>query len=220
MSLAKQAPRFLKLVMKEIYTFCLKDIWKIIFSPFFFFLKLKWMNQKGSQHFPCFIHLITCGVGALHAWAFLRVALLSVSWMLEKWREGACRSEAWSRKQSRTVWRWRQTRGGARLNVSAAIKLIAVADTVIDTRLSFAANIVGACRRIFYSVSIENKPRQLHLIPRTSAPEEVINYHIGNIDSFINPTLMALESKKCCIGFFLDTFSYYPHKQTGQHSAL
>lgn len=97
---------------------------------------------------------------------------------------------------------------GRRLNVLAAIKLIAVADTVIDTRLSFAANIVGACRRIFYSVSIENKPRQLHLIPRTSAPEEVINYHIGNIDSFINPTLMALESKKCCVGFFLDTFSY------------
>lgn len=115
MSLAKQAPRFIKLVAKEIYTFCLKDIWKIIFSPFFFFLKLKWMNQKGSQHFPCFIHLITCGVGALHTWAFLLVALLSVSWMLEKWQVGVCRSEAWSRKQSRTVWRWRQTGGGATL---------------------------------------------------------------------------------------------------------
>lgn len=39
MSLAKQAPQFIKLVMKEMYTLCLKDIWKIIFFPFFLFLK-------------------------------------------------------------------------------------------------------------------------------------------------------------------------------------
>lgn len=54
------------------------------FLPFCFFLKLKWINQKGSQRFPCFFfHLITCGVGALHTWAFLCVALLPASWMLE-----------------------------------------------------------------------------------------------------------------------------------------
>lgn len=78
--------------------------------------------------------------------------------------------------------------GGAKLK---CFRLIVTADAVIDTRLSFAANIVGAAWRNFLLVRLENK--QLHLIPRTSAPKEVINYHIGNIDSFINPILMATE---------------------------
>lgn len=112
MSPAKQVLWFLKLVMKEIYTFCLKDIWKIFFFffPFCFYWRLKWINQTSSHHFPCFIHCITCGVTLMG----LCLRCSSVCQLdFRKVTETSYRSKAGSGKQSRLVWRWRQMQGGA-----------------------------------------------------------------------------------------------------------
>lgn len=49
----------------------------------------------------------------------------------------------------------------------------------------------------------------------TSAPEEVIDYHIGHIDLFINPTLMAMEGSKkmLCRFFFFPVLLPAPHTE-------
>lgn len=63
--------------------------------------------------------------------------------------DGRQRAEAQRGLENKVGWREgaSKCRAGRRLNVSAAIKVIA--NTVIDTRLSFTANIVGAARRNF-----------------------------------------------------------------------
>lgn len=81
-------------------------------------------------------------------------------------------------------------------------------ENVIDTRRIFAANIAGAAWNLL--VWLEYKHRQLHQIPHTSAPEEVINYHIGNIDSFINPALMEIEGKEILSRTSLTRAAYLP----------
>lgn len=46
---------------------------------------------------------------------------------------------------------------------------------------------------------------QLHVIPLTSAANEVIDFNIDSIDLFMNPKLMMIDEikKKCCMDFYI-----------------